>query len=349
MSEKGIWRIPIIILFFIFIAYIIFSSLLIESGTIKPHIKHKFKKIKKANMSERFKEIYKYIEKEYGSELERNRRKLIKSIIFCIVLVILTFIMFIVLVDRLNISTKFGLELLGAVCISIIMYGVYKYSKSNKLYKDNYKEYVIKNLFKYINHNFYYDASGGKNLLNAYIEADYGEKFNNFLADDYLKLDAEGEPNIKMANIALEDINNKDKFLYEGIFAVTQLKNNVNGEVRIKKNNHFSNNINKVEMDSEEFEKYFDVYSNLNILAMEILTHDIMEELVQFYNTYKIKFEIVIKNYNIYIRFDTGAVFEHNILRKSNEINTLWIYYNIFNFITSFTIKINKLIRNIEV
>ena len=63
-------------------------------------------------------------------------------------------------------------------------------------------------------------------------------------------------------------------------------------------------------MDSKEFEKYFDVYSNSDIITMEILTHDIMEELVQFYDKYKIKFEIVIKNYNIYIRFDTGAVFE---------------------------------------
>ena len=82
---------------------------------------------------------------------------------------------------------------------------------------------------------------------------------------------------------------------------------------------------------------------------MEVLTHDIMEKLVQFYNTYKIKFEIVIKNYNIYIRFDTGVVFEPNILKKSNDINTLWVYYNIFNFVTNFTIKINKLIKNIEV
>lgn len=300
-------------------------------------------------MSESFKEIYKYIEKEYGSELERNRRKLIKSIIFCIVFVIVTFILFIVLVDKLNISTRVDFESLGILCILIIMYGVYKYLKSNKLYKDNYKDCIIKNLFKYINHNFYYDARGGKNLLNDYIDADYGEKFNNFLADDYLKLNMESESNIKMANIAIEDTNNKSKFLYEGIFAVTQLKNSVNGEVRIKKNNYFSNRINKVEMDSKEFEKYFDVYSNSNILAMEVLTHDIMEELVQFYNTYKIKFEIVIKNYNIYIRFDTGLVFEPNILKKSNDINTLWVYYNIFNFVTSFTIKINKLIKNIEV
>ena len=85
-------------------------------------------------------------------------------------------------------------------------------------------------------------------------------------------------------------------------------------------------------MDSKEFEKYFDVYSNSDIITMEILTHYIMGELVQFYDKYKIKFEIVIKNYNIYIRFNTGAVFELNILKKSNDINTLWVYYNILKY-----------------
>ena len=102
-------------------------------------------------------------------------------------------------------------------------------------------------------------------------------------------------------------------------------------------------------MDSKEFEKYFDVYSDSNILAMEILTHDIMEELVQFYNTYRIEFEIVIKNNNIYIRFNTGVMFEPNILKKSNDMNTLWIYYNVLKFITNVTIKINKLLKDLDV
>ena len=300
-------------------------------------------------VSDKFYEIYNYIEKKYGYMIEENRIKLIKSIVLCILLFIVAFILFIFLLDTFNVKTRADYRILGIICVPIVMYGVYQYLKSNKIYKENYKNTVIKNLFKYINHSLYYEPKGGKNLLTDYKNANFEEKFNNFIADDYLRLDVENQYNIKMANIALQDINNKYKFLYEGIFAVIQLNNNINEEVRIKKNNYFSSNMNKIEMDSKEFEKYFDVYSNSDIITMEILTHDIMEELVQFYDKYKIKFEIVIKNYNIYIRFDTGAVFEPNILRKSNDINTLWIYYNILNFVTSFTIKINRLIRNIEV
>ena len=136
----------------------------------------------------------------------------------------------------------------------------------------------------------------------------------------------------------------------EGIFSVTKLNSYLTNEIRIKPNEYsFNNNYNRVEMDSKDFEKFFDVYSNSKILAMEILTHDIMEELVHFYNTYKIKFEIILKNNNIYIRFNTGVMFEPNILKKSNDMKTLWIYYNVLKFVTNVTIKINKLLKDIQI
>ena len=138
--------------------------------------------------------------------------------------------------------------------------------------------------------------------------------------------------------------------VYEGIFSVTQLDIYLSDEIRIEKNKYsLKLDCNKVEMDNNEFEKYFDVYSHSNILAMQVLTHDVMEELVQFYNTYKIKFEIIMKNHNIYIRFDTGVMFEPNILKSSNDQNTLWIYYNILQFVTNVTIKINTLLKNLEI
>ena len=45
-------------------------------------------------------------------------------------------------------------------------------------------------------------------------------------------------------------------------------------------------------MDSKEFEKYFDIFTEDRILAMRILTHDVMETMVQFYS--KLKYEVVL-------------------------------------------------------
>ena len=62
-------------------------------------------------------------------------------------------------------------------------------------------------------------------------------------------------------------------------------------------------------MDSEEFEKIFDVFSKDKILAMQILTADVMESLIKFKNKYDIDFEIVLMNNNIYLRFFVSNMF----------------------------------------
>ena len=135
-----------------------------------------------------------------------------------------------------------------------------------------------------------------------------------------------------------------------GYLQLHGINKSINDEIRIKKNKILLKEYEyKVEMDSREFEKYFDVYAKSNIVAMEILTHDIMEELISFYQKYETNFEILIKNNNVYIRFDTGAMFEPNILKKAHDIDTLWIYYSVLQFVTNVTTKINKLLKEIEI
>lgn len=328
--------------------------MIVSFNVAKPHKKYKHSKIKKTKISYQFKELYDYIELEYASELEENRRKLLKSIVICIILFVIAFILYIFLDKLLDFNTKNGQKILGIVFIPAVMYFIYKYKKYNEVYVENYKDKIIKNFVTYINNNLNYHQYGEKHLFNYYLDAKFDDKnFNSFVTDDYIEGFNENNTKIEMCNIALENVNNKGEFLnlsYEGIFSITKLNIYLSEELRIKKNSYsLKNNYNKVDMDSKEFEKYFDVYSNSNILTMEILTHDIMEELVQFYTTYKIKFELVIKNDNIYIRFDTGVMFEPNILKKSNDMNILWVYYNILVFVTNLTIKINKLLNNLDI
>ena len=138
--------------------------------------------------------------------------------------------------------------------------------------------------------------------------------------------------------------------VFTGLFLINDSLKNINSSIRIKRNQIkiFSSNKEKVEIDNSTFEKYFDVYSDSDILAMEILTHDVMEDLVHFYNKYKIDFEIVIKGNSIYIRFNTGVMFEPNILSQEFT-STLWVYYSILKFIIDITIKINKLLRDVQI
>lgn len=347
---------PFIILGVVVLGIVLFVSetMVTSFGVAKPHKKHRHIKVKKTAISNKFKDIYNYIETEYASELEENRIRLIKSIIICSILFVIGFLLYIILKECLDLNTSKSGRILGIPFIPAIIYYMYKYKKYNEIYIYNYKDKIIKNFVGYINHNLNYHQYGGKDLLNYYLDAEFDDhKFNHFVTDDYIEGYNENGTSIQMCNISLENINEKDEFLnmiYEGIFSVTKLNSYLTNEIRIKSIEYsFNNNYNRVKMDNKDFEKFFDVYCNSKILAMEILTHDIMEELLQFYNTYKIKFEIILKNNNIYIRFNTGVMFEPNILKKSNDMKTLWVYYNVLKFVTNVTIKINKLLKDIQI
>lgn len=321
----------------------------------KSHKKYSYKKIKQTTMSLYFKDMFNYLESKYSVNLENQRKKVIvATIIYSIFLSILF-----VLVIFSTYSHKFShnsavAKILISLSVLPLGYAFFKYRKYNKIYVENFKENIIKNFVGYINHNFNYSMYGGANLLNPYLDAEFDDiSFNKFVTDDYIEGETKYGSYMQICNISLENVDSRDHFLnivYEGMFSASKLNNYIDGELRIKKNKYLLNSSpNKVEMDSKEFEKYFDVFSSSEILAMQILTHDVMEELITFFEEYKIDFEIVIKGNNIYIRFDTGIMFEPNIMKKANDMNTLWIYYKVLKFITNFTIKINKLLENLDI
>ena len=74
---------------------------------------------------------------------------------------------------------------------------------------------------------------------------------------------------------------------------------------------------NKVEINNNEFEQYFDIYSSNQALAAKLLTDNLIEILVSFHNQYGLEYEIVLKNDFIYTRFFTGAMFEHRVFGNS--------------------------------
>lgn len=65
----------------------------------------------------------------------------------------------------------------------------------------------------------------------------------------------------------------------------------------------------KVQMDSKEFERIFDVYAEDNFFAMRLFTPDAMHDLIKLYTTSSSKFEATIQNDTLYIRFSTGEIF----------------------------------------
>ena len=101
-------------------------------------------------------------------------------------------------------------------------------------------------------------------------------------------------------------------------------------------------------MDSSDFEEIFDIYAEDKIYAMRILTTDVMMLLLDFYEKYEMKFEIILKEQKIFLRFYTGKIFEKKLFRNPMKKKNLFIYYSIMEFVIELTKSINRALEQIE-
>ena len=273
-----------------------------------------------------------------------------------VVLLFMSIILAIVIIIVFKIS---DIDALSYIFVAMIIFSPsWFYFKKNKFKNDDYvriyKDKIISYFVKVINKNFTYYQTEDLKMAKQYAKAKFDdENYNTISMDDYIEEKNEFDKNIKLCDISVEDRNEKDELIsvkFQGIFAVAELDSSLDKEEILITNNRkkIYKKLNKVKLDSKEFERKFDVYSNFNIQTFENLTHDIMEQMVSFYKNNKIDFEILIKENYLYIRFDTGPMFEPNIIRKSNDIKTLWIYYNIMEFVINFTNELNKVFNDLN-
>lgn len=133
--------------------------------------------------------------------------------------------------------------------------------------------------------------------------------------------------------------------IFGGLFGKIELEKSINSNLNITRD--YSSSIKKtqkLEMDSYGFEKIFNVYTDNNIIAMQLLTSDIQEGLLDIYNKYKIDFHIIIKQNKMYVLFDTESMFEV-FSTKDNPSEVLKKYFEIMTFIY---ILIEKILKTIE-
>ena len=308
------------------------------------------RKIKITPINKEFKELYYNVEENYGQELEKIRKKLMIIYIVTMVLTVFVLVLFPLISDGHS-SSRHNSE--GAIFFVPVAIGIYFYNKNNKIYKKIFKENVITNFVYNINPNLEYNPDGTEEMIDLYAKAKFEDKyFNSYNVDDYISGYAKNDVYIRLCDMSLEVVDEKEKVLRivrQGLFAYTVLSSNIPEEVKISKNEIKLKDKGNIELDNQEFEKYFDVYCKLQMVAYQVLTHDVMEVLIDFYKKFAIDFEIIIRNKSIYMRLNTGEMFEPKIFRKSTNIQVLWMYYNIIDFSTNLTVAINKVLKGTEI
>ena len=294
-----------------------------------------------------FNEIYEEIYKQNIDKLELLRKSKIKKFFIAMILAI------IVIILAIQISAVF----LPYILIIIMMILIFSMAFGNSKYKKTFKQTVIATLVKNIDENLNYYPEGKIGSV-LYRQAEF-ENYDNYYSEDTIEGILDRKYAVKMAEVHTENEstdsngNTHKNTIFHGIFGYIECPKNITTTLKIRSDKGILGNLfagkTKIEMDSVEFEKYFDINTENRILAMQILTSDVMAMLIEFVKEDKIKYELTIKENHIYIRFHTGAVFEPKMLKNALDYNTLKKYYDIIDFVFKVSRQINKTIENTDI
>ena len=318
-----------------------------------------------------FEELYKKIFLKNNSEIEKLRIKVRNISALYLLFLVLTFLfvifgIFIVpfILNSLDIYINgiiyHTLFLLGAyICgyRSLMLFG--KYKKEMPIYKNSFKENVISKIVPLVNSNLLY-FNGNDIAIN--IEPEYrasgfdGYDYNSFKIDDYIQGNIEDDLILRMADVIVKNIiqtknGESSEDIFNGIFVMinsgdTDDKEKDNNKiVTIYSNVYSINPDTKVEVESEEFNKYFLVSTNDKIYALQILTADVINILLTYKKVYDLDFEIKIRGARTYIRFHIDNMFEPKIFKEALNKDDIYIYYNVLKFIIDFSKELNKVIK----
>lgn len=306
-------------------------------------------------MKESFSELYTRLYQENFSELEALRSKAKNDRVMLIFAIIGTFIL-------ISISPLF--IILAIIVLIIWSVNQSKASKVSpetrgKTYPEVFKEKVIGPIIENTFGGSKYNAKMGLEA-HEYRKAGYKEYFDRYSSDDLiiapLNVKDEVVTSIKFAEVHTQkestdsDGNKRLVTVFHGLAGSFLISKSTGKNIYIRANGRVSKwNKNKVNMDMSEFEKVFDVESDDPILAMRILTADVMTDMIDLYQKYKYKFEINILDDTVYMRLKTGAMFEPNTFKSSMEYKTIERYYIVLKALTSIASKIYDTVLKLEI
>ena len=283
-------------------------------------------------------------------ELSKRKRK-VSIIVVIILLIIDALILY-------KIRTFSLFVIMPIFIIDIFIYIISQIATNGEdieQFNNDYKEkFVNKMLENFIEELDYIPLKGLSR--NVFDEAKYGGSYNKYYSDDYF----EGKINnqkIVMADLNVqEEIKKKDKdgnettettTIFNGLFGKINLSKSINTTIYVTREYGFFDE-QKLEMDSYEFEKAFSVYAENKITAMQLLTSDVQEDILELYNQYKIDFNIIIRNDKMYVLFETGSMFEI-FSTRNNPNEVLEEYFEIMKFIYKLVDKILKTIDSTQI
>lgn len=292
-----------------------------------------------------FNNIYEQIYKQCATPMEEMRREAQKGMIKVFLIAGTIGILFGCYYHNLisKIMTFFIVVFPATALYSVI-------SKKNKNYNKFFKDNVIKTFVKEYSEDLNYIPTQGLSKL-IYSQGEF-ESYDLYYTEDLIQGVIEGKYDVTMAEVHTmnestdEDGNTSRTTVFHGLVAKIDFEKQVKAQIKIRKDKiKLFNKETRVEMDSGEFEENFDVYATDKIIAMQILTADIMQMMLDFKQKNGLRPELTLSGNTLIIRFATGNLFEAKVFEDSLDYKTLKKYYDTINF----TLDLAKsFVKNIE-
>ena len=311
-----------------------------------------------------FEDLFKEIEKSWQEAREEQKKmNKIRGIIAIITIVL--GLGFIILKMNLNSYKEFNAFLIIPSLFFIFFVNLIAFvitcliSKKQNAYKLEFKQVIIKKLIDNFYDNLeYYPLKEMPERI--YEKPNYNEYYNEYHSEDYFEGQIKNKYYIDMAEVFTEHVETHTDSegnthttrttIFHGLFAKVTSEKSITSELRIVQDKIGKYNKNRLNMDSSEFEKYFDVITDNKIIAMQLLTADVMEEMIEFENKTNMKYDIVVKENEIYLRFHCGDMFEPQSVRKG-IINKAQLekYFYMLNFTYNLSNRLIELINETEI
>ena len=298
-----------------------------------------------------FNDIYQKVYQE-NIGIEENRKVYLKQSRkrTLLAIIILTIITFIVLGSNLTFLLPF---VIFSGIIILLMALTYK----SKDYQKDYKGKIITSLVNTYDENLHFDLTQSISS-SIYNKAEF-ELYDRFHSNDYICGKINGIIPIQLGDIHTENVHTDSDghttytTVFRGLFSEITLPKNLLSTIKIRSDKgmlgKLLSNKTQVEMDSQQFEKYFDVFTTDKILAVRILTSDIMNYMIDFKLQNKVTFELTIKNRSMYLRIHCADMFEGSLSKNALDFETLHKYYKFLNFMCELNEKIYNVIQEKDI
>lgn len=279
-----------------------------------------------------FEEIYESVCKSSKERIDEVKRKNNKFILYVfIVEVIINLILYIVLLD-----SRYMITLTISVSIAILIILIVN---ARKNYRTIYKKCVIESLVKEYNEDLNFDQAIGVSRIDYKI-SNFDSSFDEFHSEDRIYGKLRNGGNIQASEIASYNIevykdangNRKENRIetFRGMYGFIKLDKNSKINLQIASNNNIKRfSKNRIEVDSAEFEKYYDLYTQDKVTAMQIFTSDLIEKYIDIINISNYPFELKIIDDCIYFRYNCGQMFEPPTFRNGLDEKLIRKYYKL--------------------